>query len=132
MYWARIANQTVRRAVALGVANPASIAWELVPYSFVVDWFVPVGNTLEAMTATAGLDFVKGSNLYVENMTEKTRFNDDWNGDRAISRGSFEAAYFFMNRTILNDWERPQLYAKDNPFSTAHILNAAALIRQLF
>jgi len=32
----------------LGLANPASIIWEKVPYSFVVDWFVPIGAFLDA------------------------------------------------------------------------------------
>lgn len=31
-------------ARALGLTNPAEIAWEVVPYSFVVDWFIPVGT----------------------------------------------------------------------------------------
>lgn len=33
---------------SLGLTNPAAIAWEVVPYSFVVDWFLPVGSYLEA------------------------------------------------------------------------------------
>lgn len=38
-----------------GVNNPLAVAWELVPYSFVVDWFLPVGDYIEQMGATAGL-----------------------------------------------------------------------------
>jgi hypothetical protein len=30
-----------------GLTNPLSIAWELVPYSFVIDWFYPIGAYLE-------------------------------------------------------------------------------------
>lgn len=29
------------------IIDPASTAWELIPYSFVLDWFVPVGNALQ-------------------------------------------------------------------------------------
>lgn len=43
-----------------GIDNPALLAWELLPYSFVVDWFLPVGNFLERLNATSGLRFVKG------------------------------------------------------------------------
>lgn len=32
----------------LNAIDPATIAWELVPYSFVFDWFVPIGNWLKA------------------------------------------------------------------------------------
>jgi hypothetical protein len=31
----------------LGLYDPMSIAWELTPWSFVVDWFVPVGTYLD-------------------------------------------------------------------------------------
>lgn len=30
----------------LGLTDPLSVAWELIPYSFVVDWFVPIGTYL--------------------------------------------------------------------------------------
>jgi hypothetical protein len=33
---------------SLGLVNPLEIAWELVPYSFVVDWFIPVGTYIAA------------------------------------------------------------------------------------
>ena len=32
---------------AWGLDNPALLAWEALPYSFVVDWFLPIGNYLE-------------------------------------------------------------------------------------
>lgn len=31
----------------LGLNNPALITWELIPFSFVVDWFLPVGTWIE-------------------------------------------------------------------------------------
>lgn len=40
----------------LGLLNPATIAWELVPYSFVLDWFSNIGQVLGQFTAFAGLD----------------------------------------------------------------------------
>lgn len=45
-------------AVALqqwGLINPLQIAWEVTPWSFVVDWFLPFGSYLEALTAEVGL-----------------------------------------------------------------------------
>lgn len=32
---------------SLGLDNPALIAWELIPYSFVIDWFLKVGDWLQ-------------------------------------------------------------------------------------
>lgn len=33
-----------------GLANFGSVAWELVPYSFVVDWLLPVGQVISSIT----------------------------------------------------------------------------------
>jgi hypothetical protein len=33
----------------LGVLDPLSVAWELMPWSFVVDWFIPIGSYLELL-----------------------------------------------------------------------------------
>lgn len=45
----------------LGITNPALIAWELLPWSFVADWFVPVGDYLSLLDATVGWNFLGGS-----------------------------------------------------------------------
>lgn len=36
---------------SLGLLDPLSVAWELCPYSFVVDWFLPYGTYLENLNA---------------------------------------------------------------------------------
>jgi hypothetical protein len=54
----------VRALNRAGLANPASLAWDLLPFSFVVDWVVPVGDTLNAFSAPIGLDFVDGSDTH--------------------------------------------------------------------
>lgn len=32
---------------SLGLTDPLSVVWEVIPYSFVVDWFLPIGTYLE-------------------------------------------------------------------------------------
>lgn len=34
--------------VKLGLTDPFSVAWELVPWSFAIDWFLPIGSMLSA------------------------------------------------------------------------------------
>lgn len=53
----QVTNKNLFRADQLGLINPASVAWELIPFSFLVDWFIPVGDFLEEFTAYAGLTF---------------------------------------------------------------------------
>lgn len=35
--------------------NPLEIAWELVPFSFVIDWFIPIGDWLGSLDALKGV-----------------------------------------------------------------------------
>lgn len=39
----------------LGFANPAAVVWELVPYSFVWDWFFSVGEWLNSLSDEYGI-----------------------------------------------------------------------------
>lgn len=54
----RVTNPNLFLAKQLGLINPASIAWEAVPFSFVVDWFANVGQVLSAITDLYGVTLV--------------------------------------------------------------------------
>lgn len=41
-------------ATSLGLTNPLLLAWEVIPYSFVVDWFIGVGDYLSSLDALVG------------------------------------------------------------------------------
>lgn len=60
-----VADENLRTRAQWNLANnPLLTAWELVPYSFVVDWFIPIGNFIAQATATDGLKFVSGTSSY--------------------------------------------------------------------
>jgi len=46
---------------SLGILNPVALAWERLPYSFVADWFVPIGTYLGNLDAGLGYQFKGGS-----------------------------------------------------------------------
>lgn len=50
-----VSNEMLYRAQQFGVINPATVAWELVPFSFLVDWFIPIGRYLQSYTDFVGL-----------------------------------------------------------------------------
>lgn len=41
----------------MGITNPAAVVWESVPFSFVADWFLPIGDYINQMGAINGLTF---------------------------------------------------------------------------
>ena len=52
----RYTNPNLALMNDFGVVNPASLAWELVPFSFVIDWFYPVGSYLNSFTDLLGYE----------------------------------------------------------------------------
>lgn len=53
-----VTNPNLYLADRLGLTNPATVAWELVPMSFVVDWFVNVGDFLRSFSELHGVTFI--------------------------------------------------------------------------
>jgi len=118
--WARIdPNQKgIRTLNQLGLVNPTSLIWELIPYSFVVDWFIPVGPVLQAFSAPAGLIFVDGS--------QSRRVSARWSYQNAgvafqsrpltvISPATGRMEYEGYNRTRLNSFPLPGIYFDQDP-----------------
>lgn len=52
-----VAELTEQLTVArsLGLTNPLSVVWEIIPYSFVVDWFVPIGTYIDNLAVIPSL-----------------------------------------------------------------------------
>lgn len=126
-------NPSLAYLNSFGLINPLSIAWELVPWSFAIDWFVPVGKTLEAVTATLGLVFNGGR------ITEHRKY---WierkyvSGRRSAWRvcedeGLYAEEGWGFQRTALTAFPHPAFYADMTPYSTTRALNALALVHQL-
>lgn len=53
----RVTSPSRARLGAVGLANPAQIAWELLPGSFVLDWFLPIGDYLDTFDDFIGVEF---------------------------------------------------------------------------
>lgn len=54
-----ITNNNLLSLEQWGVLNPLSLVWEAVPFSFVVDWFVNVGNVLSSFSAFSGMQLTR-------------------------------------------------------------------------
>ena len=119
----------------IGLVNPLSVAWELVPWSFAIDWFVPVGAALQALTSTCGLAFDGGrttnqtkDSLEIQLITDSSHEGDGYWIEGA---GQYRDIGFSFNRIPYTDFPLPRLYADTTPYSTPRALNALALAQQL-
>jgi hypothetical protein len=53
-------NPNLQALKNAGLTNPLSWAWELIPFSFVVDWLVDVGGFIESLDDGLGLTITNG------------------------------------------------------------------------
>lgn len=103
----------------LGIYNIPQLAWNLLPSSFLVDWFIPIDSWLGAFTATEGLQHVRTYSVsyatHVGNYIPDTRY---------YQGGSVE--YGVVQRRILSD-DIP-LPEAQLPHSVQQALTATALM----
>lgn len=127
-------SSAMRYAAQAGLTNPAAVLWEVVPFSFVIDWATPIGNVLQAASATRGLTFVGGSitqRYYASAFVtcDASSIGGAWSYT-TVKEGQTEIYKFGMKRSKLSAFPRPLFYSK-SPFSSSHVLSALALIRSL-
>lgn len=60
-----VLNSNVATLNSLGLLNPALMAWNKLPLSFVLDWWLPISPILGSLTAEAGLTAVVQSRTSV-------------------------------------------------------------------
>lgn len=63
---ATVRNPTLSSMSALGVANPALIVWEALPFSFIVDWFFNVSTALANIAWDVGIENVRSWFISIE------------------------------------------------------------------
>ena len=124
-----------RSAANLGIDNPALLAWELVPYSFVVDWFFPIGNYLESWTALSGVKLVDQSTTMTKLFTYKqaTKPNPlpQYGWPFAGVKGHEGSGTLMRKSRVLSAPSIPLPRFK-NPLSVSHTLSALALLNNAF
>lgn len=130
-------NQTLASPAALGLTNPLVPLWEVVPWSFVVDWFLPVGTYLEQLSADHGWYFLDGC--------LSTHEKYSWVSDHAASSIYTIPGYVFYNDTYCKGSASVDKFSRStltgfpsvnpprfkNPVSAGHVKNAIALLTQV-
>ena len=135
-------NLTLAELSSLGLINPFEILWETTRYSFVVDWFLPIGGWLSALTADVGWTFVTGTlSLISRRRFAGSTVTGSW--PASVSAPLWVDKYTYpsvpviqstvgvMHRTCYGSSPVPGLYVK-NPLSFDHVANGLSLLVQAF
>lgn len=128
-------NDLTMSFASLGLTNPLEVAWEVVPYSFVVDWFLPLGDWLSSLDALLG---------YNSCWTSVTTRNEAWWTDVGLSRTDYTLGGFVKNdwlgtkrvlevtRTAYSSTPLASFPEFKDPRSLGHMANGLSLLAQAF
>jgi hypothetical protein len=118
-----------------GFTNPLNLAWEVLPFSFVVDWFIGVGPYLESLNSWDGLTFLDG----YETRFTRENFRSSYMWSMWLSSAHADGGSGFtrsnairLDRIKLTSFPSLRPPSFKNPFSTQHALNALALLKVTF
>lgn len=116
---------------SLNVLNPAYLAWVSLPFSFVVDWLLPVASWLQALTATIGLEFTSGYSTLRSwgGSTVKASLRNTGAYQRVLTIGSSQASVEvgYMGRIAYSSFPFPLPYFKFPFSSDRRVASAIAL-----
>lgn len=120
-----VRDQTMYDLSRLGLTNPLAIAWELVPLSFVFDWFLPLGSFFESLTTGIGLKFETGYvTRYLDNDFTVIYADKGYVGG---DKSRLQIKVTSMNRQVLDSFPPTWPYPKVD-LSLGQIVTGLALI----
>lgn len=126
-------SQVTKTLAEIGISNPLLLAWELLPWSFVADWFIPVGGFLELLDATNGVDFVQGFTLDFRKTTYRSQLTYKSRGDMYVTgQGTSSQEVVDVARSYMTSFPSPAFPSFRDPYTHTRFANAYALFRTNF
>lgn len=123
----RVTNNDLYLANQLGFVNPAYVAWQLVPFSFLADWFVPIGDFLQSFTNNVGLEI---KDVWI---SYKTDVHVTETVTRITGVAEYTADYHDFSRVQSSTVPRPELvFAVPDRLSITRAATAISLCVALF
>lgn len=116
----------------LGLTNAAAIAWELVPFSFVADWFVPIGDWLGALHLGMFATFKGGT------FTDYINIVDTHVGERSLSSGwltvgsyGHRRRYIRVKRELISSYLPSIIATPDFSLSLKQMASGLSLLQEV-
>lgn len=131
-----VKNSAVQAASQWGLTNPLLVAWEAVPFSFVVDWFYPVGDYLEDLGRFHGIhvsDYSCTSKTEVDSFCTATYYTKNgvkYFGEKMVCSSRRQ---YRLKKRYVGAFPLTQIPSFQNPItSSGRIANALSLLAVTF
>lgn len=120
-------NEVMSQARSLGLQSPLTVAWELVPFSFAVDWFCPIGSYLDNLSNCPSL---MGTSV----LTTMTKFTSNTKSLGIYYGSDTRYTGIILRRTLGGGLNVPPPQVELGGFvdSSRRVWNAIALATQKF
>lgn len=113
--------------------NPVSLAWELMPFSFVADWFLDVGGYLRNFETAV----VRGNQFSSGYLTKLLAIQD--NGSYSYppqvngwaNTFDYKLRAISIDRSLLSEYPSPRLPSFKANLGSSRLISAAALLSQI-
>lgn len=130
---ADVPGWVMRNLNELGLTNPFEVLWEKIPYSFVVDQVIPIGNWIGTWDVSNYLTFRDGFitrrvDAQAVALYEPTQNTAQW---EVSTDYPGKAWSFWLDRKVLIDFPTPVFPSLRNPLKLDNVAKAAALLTQL-
>lgn len=96
----KVQDASLKTLQSLGITNPFVVAWDLVPYSFVVDWIISTDAIVKQISYDDGLAHLPSSTTIFEywpKTVARGTSSDLWEGDIELVQAP--CGWFITNRT---------------------------------
>jgi hypothetical protein len=111
----------------LGLLNPELVAWELLPFSFVADWFLPIGSYLEARAVVSSIV----ATYVTSDLQTGTAFHPEPSaGMTSRVRAEYNSVHFARTISSAPKLPLPAFKSLKEAASWQHCANAIALLTQ--
>lgn len=133
----RVSNPDLANFNQYGLLNVAQAGWELIPFSFVIDWFTNIGNLLEDITSFTGLSLTDVNVTYHESVYQHyTQLKEGGlvvGGVKYPRPGYTNTGYgVSKRRSLANGLNRPERAFFHNGLNLKRCLDAVALAGIVF
>lgn len=138
-----VSSRALSMAASLGLTNPFSLAYEVMPLSFVLDWVIPISGFLKEISAFHGLRFQSGTTSIKSNLNysanSEARLRSVWETDLAgrptiweeITYGGYQVNTGSFTRSLLTEFPSTSFPTfSGSSVSLGKALAALSLLRQ--